>query len=70
MPFDAGFSAPNAPAPAPVADTAGNFVSIARLIDTVQDPDPHWAQGNPDRMLAFLFVAPRDCAAVDQLLAN
>lgn len=63
MPFDAGF-------PAPIADTTGNFVSITKLIDTVQDPDPHWAQGNPDRMLAFLFVAPRDCAAVDQLLAH
>jgi hypothetical protein len=66
MAFDAGFPAPTVP----VADTAGNFVSIAKLIDAVQDPDPHWAQGNPDRMLAFLFVAPRDCAAVDQLLAN
>lgn len=63
MPFDAGF-------PAPTADTAGAFVSIAKLIDAAGDPEPHWAQGNPDRMLAFLFVAPRDCAAVDQLLAN
>ena len=63
MPFDA---APTAPS----ADAAGKFASIATLIDAVQDPDPHWAQGNPDRMLAFLFVAPRDCAAVDQLLAN
>ena len=63
MPFDAGF-------PAPTADAAGKFVSIAKLVDDAQDPDPHWAQGNPDRMLAFLFVAPRDCAAVDQLLAH
>jgi hypothetical protein len=66
MPFDAGFPAPAAPA----ADTAGRFASISRLIDDVRDPDPHWAQRNPDRMLAFLFVAPRDCAAIDQLLAN
>lgn len=65
MPFDAGF-----PAPAPAADTAGRFVSIAKLIDAARDPEPHWAQRNPDRMLAFLFVAPRDCDAVDQLLAN
>jgi hypothetical protein len=63
MPFDAGF-------PAPAADTAGRFVSIAKLIDAARDPEPHWAQSNPDRMLAFLFVAPRDCDAVDQLLAN
>jgi len=63
MPFDAGF-------PAPKADTAGAFVSIAKLIDAVETPDADWARSNPDRMLAFLFVAPRDCAAVDQLLAN
>lgn len=63
MPFDAGFSAPT-------TDVAGRFVSITKLIDAVRDPEPHWAQSNPDRMLAFLFVAPRDCDAVDQLLAN
>ncbi|MBX7250050.1 MAG: hypothetical protein K1X35_13525 [Caulobacteraceae bacterium] len=63
MPFDAFPSEPK-------ADAAGRFVSIARLIDEARDPEPHWAQSNPDRMLAFLFVAPRDCAAVDQLLAN
>lgn len=63
MPFDAFPTAPK-------ADTTGRFVSIAKLIDEARDPEPHWAQGNPDRMLAFLFVAPRDCAAVDQLLAN
>jgi hypothetical protein len=62
MPFDAF--------PAPTADAAARFTSIARLIDEARDPEPGWAQGNPDRMLAFLFVAPRDCAAVDQLLAS
>jgi hypothetical protein len=69
MPFDAGFPTA-APTQSPTADTAGRFVSIAKLIDGVRDPEPHWAQSNPDRMLAFLFVAPRDCDAVDQLLAN
>lgn len=67
MAFDAGFTAQDA---APVADKAGAFVSIARLIDGAETPDADWARSNPDRMLAFLFVAPRDCAAVDQLLAN
>lgn len=63
MPFDAGFTTPK-------SDTAGNFASIAKLIDIAETPDADWARSNPDRMLAFLFVAPRDCAAVDQLLAN
>ena len=67
MPFDAGFPTQDF---GPAADTAGRFVSIAKLIDAARDPEPHWAQSNPDRMLAFLFVAPRDCDAVDQLLAN
>ena len=35
----------------------------------VADPEPGWAARNPDRALAFLFVSPRDCAAVDELMA-
>lgn len=30
---------------------------------------PVWAAENPDKALAFLFVAPQDCAAVDVLTA-
>ena len=30
---------------------------------------PIWAAENPDRALAFLFVAPQDCAAVDALVS-
>lgn len=30
---------------------------------------PIWAAENPDRALAFLFVAPQDCAAVDVLVS-
>ena len=33
------------------------------------DPEPGWATRNPDRAMLFLFVTPRDCAAVDELLA-
>lgn len=62
MPFDAGF-----PTETPAA--AERAVQAAALIEAVGDPDPAWAASNPDRMLAFLFVAPRDCAAVDALLA-
>ena len=30
-------------------------------------PCPVWTAANPDRALAFLFVAPQDCDAVDVL---
>jgi len=33
------------------------------------NPDAGWAACNPDRMLALLFVAPRDCEAIDALYA-
>jgi hypothetical protein len=34
-----------------------------------RDPDPAWAAQNPDLALAFLFLSPRPCDALDQLLA-
>jgi hypothetical protein len=37
--------------------------------DNVADPTPEWAEANPDRFLALLMVAPRDCAAIDTLTA-
>lgn len=39
------------------------------LIDAVAEPCPQWSALNPDRALALLFVAPRDCVAVDVLVA-
>ena len=33
------------------------------------DPEMGWAKRNPERAMAFLFVSPRDCSAVDELLA-
>ncbi|MGZ9099594.1 MAG: hypothetical protein ACXW3O_07820 [Brevundimonas sp.] len=39
------------------------------LIDASDAPCPVWAAKNPDRALALLFVAPRDCAAVDVLVS-
>ena len=33
------------------------------------DPEMGWATRNPDRATLFLFVSPRDCAAVDELIA-
>jgi hypothetical protein len=37
--------------------------------EDVADPAPGWATRHPDRALAFLFVCPRDCAALDELMA-
>jgi hypothetical protein len=33
------------------------------------DPEAGWATRNPGRALAFLYVSPRDCAALDELMA-
>lgn len=52
----------------PAAQTAMSR-STAALIDATGDPCPMWAAENPDRALALLFVAPRDCAAVDVLVS-
>ena len=59
MPFDA-FSYPSSTA----AD-----VSPAGLIDAAVELCPTWTALNPDRALAFLFVAPQDCTAVDVIAA-
>jgi hypothetical protein len=32
------------------------------------DPAPEWAEHHPDRLLAFLYVSPRPCDALDALL--
>lgn len=37
--------------------------------EDVADPEAGWASRNPERAMAFLFVSPRDCGAVDELLA-
>ncbi len=33
------------------------------------DPEAGWAARNPDQALLFLFVSPRDCGALDELMA-
>jgi hypothetical protein len=32
------------------------------------DPEAGWATRNPGKALAFLFVSPRDCGALDELM--
>lgn len=36
---------------------------------TPGDPEAGWAAGNPDRAMLFLFVTPRACGAVEELMA-
>ena len=36
---------------------------------TASEPEAGWATRNPNRAMALLFVNPRDCAMVDELMA-
>jgi hypothetical protein len=36
---------------------------------TPADPESGWAARNPERAMLFLFVTPRDCGAVEELMA-
>ena len=36
---------------------------------TPADPEAGWAARNPDRALLFLYVSPRDCGALEELMA-
>jgi hypothetical protein len=60
--FDAGTAA-----------TAAEDMLIARNADadfrTPTDPEAGWASRNPDRALLFLYVSPRDCGALEELMA-
>ena len=44
-------------------------VARAFPANDVADPESGWATRNPDRALLFLFVNPRDCGAVGELMA-
>lgn len=58
MAFDSAVYPNSAPVPQ---------MPTAQLIDVAGDLCPMWTAQNPDRALALLFVAPRDCMAVDIL---
>jgi hypothetical protein len=62
MTFEAGSAAIFADFDAPAADANADFRTPA-------DPEAGWASRNPDRALLFLFVSPRDCGALDELMA-
>ena len=48
---------------------AATDLTTSVLIDAADDPCPIWTEQNPDRALTLLFVAPRDCVAVDVLVS-
>ena len=36
---------------------------------TPADPEAGWAARHPDRAMLFLYVTPRDCGALEELMA-
>ena len=60
--FDARTAAAHADFHTSIAAAAANF-------STPADPEAGWAARNPDRALLFLFVSPRDCGALEELMA-
>jgi hypothetical protein len=46
---------------------ASAFRSAPRSMPS--EPEAGWASRNPARAMALLFINPRDCAMVDELLA-
>ncbi|MES2834603.1 MAG: hypothetical protein V4707_07860 [Pseudomonadota bacterium] len=52
-----------------MAFDAANYPQAKPLTEAGEELCPIWAAENPDRALAFLFVAPQDCAAVDVLVS-
>jgi hypothetical protein len=49
--------------------TAPAAVRPALPANDPADPESGWATRNPNRALLFLFVSPRDCGAIDELMA-
>ena len=62
MPFDAEFAHDAAAKASPAQSLA------ERLMGPLADPDPTWAASDPARLLAFLYVSPRPCEALDALI--
>jgi hypothetical protein len=46
-----------------------NSAAAAADFRTPADPQAGWASRNPDRALLFLFVSPRECGALEELMA-
>lgn len=56
-----------------VAGTGSRAVdatTVASWFANVPDLDPDWAERNPARAMAWLFVTPRPCEALERLLSG
>lgn len=62
MTFEAGMAAARADHDRFTARRGADFRTAA-------DPEAGWASRNPDRAMLFLFVSPRDCGALEELMA-
>jgi hypothetical protein len=53
--------------------TCGEFERFAAAqnadLRTPADPEAGWASRNPDRAMLFLYVSPRQCGALEELMA-
>jgi hypothetical protein len=58
-----------APSVAAIADFDTPLAQQVADLRTPADPEAGWAARNPDRAMLFLFVTPRDCGAVEELMA-
>ena len=62
MTYEAQAAAFDAEVETDIAATSADFRTPA-------DPEAGWARRNPDRAMLFLFVTPRHCGAVEELMA-
>ncbi len=69
MTFEAGSAALVADVDSYTTFTAPAAALPALPANDPADPEAGWATRNPNRAMLFLFVSPRDCEAVDELLA-
>ena len=51
------------------ADVENRTAAAPADFRTPADPEAGWASRHPDRALLFLFVSPRDCGALEELMA-
>jgi hypothetical protein len=56
---------------APAAADMEMLIKRAASADfrTPADPEAGWAARNPEQAMLFLFVTPRDCGALEELMA-
>ena len=58
----------NAPQPKTLHASAISGSRIDLDVSQAPDPEPGWATRHPDRAWAFLYMSPRPCAALEELM--